>query len=437
MGRCPARYGWALAACAVFTGCNALTGVGDLRTDEPDPGAATMTREDAATPPGLDGGSTGDDDATAPDAAAAAARSTIEAAGTGAPVGGTIVVTLTTRDANGTRIGRGGDVVTFGTTGGSSVFSIGAVSDAKDGTYVAIFTGATEGSSVTVTATVNGAPVTTTGPAIRVVNPVTAGATLWLDAANADGAGNAGAKACPGAGPATWTDLSPSGFSGTLTGFASIPCSAASGWAGDGTTANPHRLSFDGTDDHVRFGVVNSLNRQTIVAWIRQRAGGTAANTSGTGNGLNGSYPIVAKGASDATSGADLNYHLGIDTGGRVGHDFESPPAEDNNPLLGATTLVPGPWRMIAVTFDFAPASRTIHVDGKADKTAATSTPPLAGTASQLVVGGANKSNGTAAGRFSGDVAVVLTYDRALSQAEIEQNCHAFSSRFGMLSCPN
>ena len=40
-------------------------------------------------------------------------------------------------------------------------------------------------------------------------------------------------------------------------------------------------------------------------------------------------------------------------------------------------------------------------------------------------------------GRFKGDVAIVLTYNRALTVSEIEKNCHAFSSRFGMKNCPN
>jgi hypothetical protein len=54
-----------------------------------------------------------------------------------------------------------------------------------------------------------------------------------------------------------------------------------------------------------------------------------------------------------------------------------------------------------------------------------------------LVVGGSNRTDLSANGRFKGDIAIVLTYDRALSVTEIEQNCHAYSSRFGIGACPN
>ena len=57
---------------------------------------------------------------------------------------------------------------------------------------------------------------------------------------------------------------------------------------------------------------------------------------------------------------------------------------------------------------------------------------------SRLVIGGANQSATItpARGRFKGEIGLVLTYDRALTKAEMEQTCRAFAARFGITTCP-
>jgi hypothetical protein len=228
------------------------------------------------------------------------------------------------------------------------------------------------------------------------------------------------------------------GRTGALDAFSTPPCATGSGWAGDGTPENPHRLSFDGIDDAVSFGAINSLDKQTVIVWARRTGQGTAGLT-GTG-GIQNIFPLITKGTAEAEMVAvDINYYLGWTPGGRAATDYEqsTAPISGNNPLTGNSTLLDDTWYAIGMTFDYAASSRVLYVNGKSDGTSATTAPPSAGSTSLLVVGGSNRTDLSANGRFKGDIAIVLTYDRALSVTEIEQNCHAYSSRFGIGACPN
>jgi hypothetical protein len=49
----------------------------------------------------------------------------------------------------------------------------------------------------------------------------------------------------------SWADISSTRGTANLTNF---NCTDTSGWAGNGTTANPYRLVFDGTNDTVNTG---------------------------------------------------------------------------------------------------------------------------------------------------------------------------------------
>ncbi|HRK07707.1 MAG TPA: choice-of-anchor D domain-containing protein [Pseudobdellovibrionaceae bacterium] len=81
-----------------------------------------------------------------------------------------VTVMLQARDAQGNLRTSGGDVVVFGTTGGTSTVSFGSVTDNGDGTYTASMTGSSAGTATTLTATINGLSVTTTMPTVT-VNP--------------------------------------------------------------------------------------------------------------------------------------------------------------------------------------------------------------------------------------------------------------------------
>lgn len=79
-------------------------------------------------------------------------------------------LSLQARDAAGNAIATGGATVRFTATGGTSTGTISPdpATDNGDGTYSATFTGVTAGSPVSIGATINGAPVTSTLPTIRV-----------------------------------------------------------------------------------------------------------------------------------------------------------------------------------------------------------------------------------------------------------------------------
>ncbi|MBK6460395.1 MAG: hypothetical protein IPF92_05225 [Myxococcales bacterium] len=376
-----------------------------------------------------------DADADAP-AVRSPGLSFVSVPGTGVGVGKGITVTLTTRNEIGDPVPRVGSQVVFTVSGGTSVVSVGATTDVGDGTYTAVLTGVTPGTKAQVTALLDGAALRTTPASLRVVNPVSLGLTFSLDASNVDRGGNPGTKLCPATGPTQWEDLgSGSTISGALLGFAD-PCGVGSGWEGTGTAADPHRLAFDGLDDRVSFGAVNDLQKYTIMTWARKTGDGTPGNTGASG--LLNVFPVVAKGAPEAESGAlDINYYLAVSDTNRIAVDYEHVGTSMNAPLVGGSVLRESEWYMLATTLDSAAGARAVYVNGAVDGSAPPVAGPASGLSSVLVVGGANRSDGTAEGRFRGDVAVVLTYDRALSAAEIEANCHAFSSRFGMRSCKN
>ena len=100
------------------------------------------------------------------------------------------IVTLVARDDDGLAIARTGAKVTFTQAGGTSVVTFGPTTDRGDGTYQANVTGVTEGTKIGISAVLDGAPLTTAPASFRVANPIAAGLTFSIDAANADRAGN-------------------------------------------------------------------------------------------------------------------------------------------------------------------------------------------------------------------------------------------------------
>ena len=445
--RRPFAYLCVLAPPFVAMGCLSLAGVSDFRVDESVDAATREASVDAARPDtstadgSSDSGEANDAPIDAPldapvDAPAISpGLSALLLPGTGVGVGESIPVTLTARNDTGDLVPRVGSRVTFTATGGTSVVTFGAVTDLGDGRYRANVTGVMEGTKLAISAMLDGVPLRTPPPSLRVANPISAGLTFSVDAANADGAGNFGGKNCPASGRTSWTSLSPGALAGTLVGFAT-PCALGSGWNGTGTPEDPARLTFDGVDDHVSFGAVNSLAKYTVVVWARKTGAGTLGN-SGTG-GLPAIFPILSKGTAEAENpNIDINYYLGIDELGHFGSDYEQAVTSVNTPLTGTAVLRDDTWYMLASTLDATAGVRATSVNATVDATLAPVAGPALGPSSLFVIGGSNRSNGVGVGRFKGDVALVLTYDRVLSAPELETTCHAYSARFGLHACPN
>ena len=81
----------------------------------------------------------------------------------------TVRAMLQTRDALNHPLTFGGAAVVFSSQGGSSVGTFRPVVDNQNGTYSADFAGVSLGTTLTITASIDGAPVTSTLPTMRVV----------------------------------------------------------------------------------------------------------------------------------------------------------------------------------------------------------------------------------------------------------------------------
>ena len=81
----------------------------------------------------------------------------------------TVRATLQTRDALNHPLTFGGAAIVFSSQGGSSVGTFRPVVDNQNGTYSADFAGVSLGTTLTITASIDGAPVTSTLPTMRVV----------------------------------------------------------------------------------------------------------------------------------------------------------------------------------------------------------------------------------------------------------------------------
>jgi adhesin/invasin len=164
---------WALA---VSAGLLLMTGCRDSSTAPVPVGAADVTQSDVAV-------------------SAATVAS-----------GDSVSLTLETRDAQGRRLTRGGLTVTFVASGGLSRGIISPAADRGDGTYRAAFRGVIAGAATAIGATINGVPVTSPLPTVRVrpgaFSPVTstlrvtprtvqAGGKATLELITRDAAGNA------------------------------------------------------------------------------------------------------------------------------------------------------------------------------------------------------------------------------------------------------
>jgi alpha-tubulin suppressor-like RCC1 family protein len=82
--------------------------------------------------------------------------------------GSSTTITLTVRDSGNNILAAGGETVTFAQAGGASTSTISSVTDNGDGTYTATLTGVMSGAATTLTAYINGNPVTSSNPTLTV-----------------------------------------------------------------------------------------------------------------------------------------------------------------------------------------------------------------------------------------------------------------------------
>ena len=210
------------------------------------------------------------------------------------------------------------------------------------------------------------------------------GLVLCLDAANS--------KSYPGSGT-TWTDLSGNGNNGTLVNGV--------GYSGD----NLGSLSFDGTNDVIATSYGPQLNDFTVIAWFKS-------------TGPNLSYDRIV----------DKGYINGIWIGrnGTTPNSWGGGVLEVNAPNGRYITLQDGNWHMIA--FMRQGTTHTIYGDGITNS--------VSGTVSSSALSTTTFAFGNWSGvnqeQFSGNIAQVSIYNRALTATEIAQNYNALKGRYGL-----
>lgn len=229
---------------------------------------------------------------------------------------------------------------------------------------------------------------------------ITDGLVLCLDAANT--------KSYPGTGT-TWTDLSTNKNNGTMTNM-------------DGTNFNSGNggyLTFDGTNEYTSVTINNfftSFNQQiTMEAWIYVPSSATWSNGTNYGN-------IIARGNFDGAHGfwrTQTNNQVSFycrQAGGVV----------LNVQSIGLITR--DAWYQLVGTWN---AGTKLYINGNlVDSDSGT----LGDTENNVPfeIGRNTAAAGAAGNWFTGNIAGVKIYNRALNDGEITQNFNALRGRFGI-----
>ena len=219
------------------------------------------------------------------------------------------------------------------------------------------------------------------GPSI-----ITQGLVLALDAADRN--------SYPGSGT-TWTDLSGNGNTGTLTNGPTYSSS-------DGGS-----IVFDGVDDYVNCGNSTTLNMSTettLIHWLKFSGAGWS--------------PFIGK----LTNSATNNYRVWL--GSDRGFDVELT-NDSFKPLftLTSTELPLNSWCCLGMRFK-SDGTLSGFFNGIKKNTVTKSIGPT--NSGNFLIG---TDNGVYGG---GSISCIKLYNRALSDAEIQQNFNATRSRFGI-----
>jgi hypothetical protein len=245
---------------------------------------------------------------------------------------------------------------------------------------------------------------------------ITNGLVLNLDASSKN----------PGTG-STWSDMSASGYNGTLVNG---PIFA---------TANDGSISFDGVNDYINFGDVLDMGTKsyTINVWVKLNSGGA--------------HTFVSK-----ARAAQQNFRFAVGTYDYKISAFMQGNSSFNNAGVGvdinpygSTTLTTNTWYMMTYVFDRS-SRLSLYLNG-VKETITGSYPDLSSAvgANADVISQWNgldfqsdnpfrigsytgSDNSTPINMTNGNIGSVQIYNRVLSQEEITQNFNTTKSRFGL-----
>ena len=230
-----------------------------------------------------------------------------------------------------------------------------------------------------------------TGP-----NIVEDGLVFAVDAANK--------KSYPGSGTA-WADLSGNGYDGTLTNGPTFD------------SGNNGSIVFDGLDDQVQLGSINSSNllsffgvtSMTVMFWVYPQNSGDpyqrVVDKSNSGNGANGW--AVSVGHNPNTTKRVLFMINGVFGINYFGTEYEF-----------------NAWNHMTFTKDGS--THKYYLNGELITTNTIST-TFPSTTTDMRIGTWNHSTGR---EFKGELSNVRMYNRVLTAAEVAQNYNQIKSRF-------
>jgi hypothetical protein len=235
---------------------------------------------------------------------------------------------------------------------------------------------------------------------------ITDGLAFYVDAGDTD--------SYPGSGT-TWTDISTNSNNGTLTNGPTFD-------SGDGGS-----IVFDGTDDYVGLGSVDSSNAlslagttgQTWEAWI---------NVDGTGD----QYQRIIDKSNEG--GGTNGYVLSLDVNsnsGRILAKINNNTGDMPNGVYGENMYTTGNWAHICVTRknDTADTGWNFYSNAVVKLSRSTVNLTVPTTTTNAKIG---TWNHTTSREFNGKIAVVRLYNRDLSADEVLQNYNAEKSRYGL-----
>jgi Concanavalin A-like lectin/glucanases superfamily/Bacterial TSP3 repeat len=186
-------------------------------------------------------------------------------------------------------------------------------------------------------------------------------------------------------------------------------------------------LDFDGSNDHVTFGVASGLGTAnfTVETWFKREGAGVGTDTGSEG--IPNAIPLVTKGRSEVDgSNVDMNYFLGIRASdGVLVADFEEAPggpgpAGQNHPVIGSTVVSSNVWHHAAATYNGS--TWRLYLDGNVDaQLALTGNPaPRSDSIQHAGLGTALNSTGVASGFFAGVIDEARVWNFARDQTQIQ-----------------
>jgi hypothetical protein len=218
---------------------------------------------------------------------------------------------------------------------------------------------------------------------------VTNGLVLHLDAAQR--------RSYPTTGT-TWTDLSGSGNTGTLTNNPSF------------STTNGGSIVFDGTDDSVSTATSFNNSSGTWSVWLNTNATNLSEGIERT---------LLHQSDSSGNKRISLTYNNEAIKWSAYG-------TSSDVWTLTNYVISPGNWYNITGTYNGTDA--LLYVNGNLPF----STSQLGEVGAATLPLSIGKPTNTTGGYYSGKIGIVSIYNRALSGAEVLQNYNATKSRFGL-----